>query len=72
VQRGDIYHVDLNPIKGREQAGPRFVLIVSPKVFNLMGTPFVCPIAQGGNFARHAALPIRVVRRSLALFRSSA
>jgi len=25
VQRGDIYHVDLNPIKGREQAGPRFV-----------------------------------------------
>jgi len=29
VQRGDIYLVDLNPIKGREQAGPRFVIVVS-------------------------------------------
>jgi mRNA-degrading endonuclease toxin of MazEF toxin-antitoxin module len=30
VNRGDIYHVDLNPTQGREQAGSRFVLIVSP------------------------------------------
>jgi mRNA-degrading endonuclease toxin of MazEF toxin-antitoxin module len=29
VDRGDIYYVDLNPIQGREQAGARYVLIVS-------------------------------------------
>jgi mRNA interferase ChpB len=52
MDRGDIYHVDLNPIKGREQAGPRYVLIVSPREFNQLGTPLVCPITQGGNFAR--------------------
>jgi mRNA interferase ChpB len=50
--RGDIFHVSLDPIKGREQAGRRFVLIVSPRDFNRLGTPLVCPITQGGNFAR--------------------
>ena len=58
MQRGDIYHVDLSPIKGREQAGPRYVLIVSPQPFNQLGTPLVCPITQGGNFARHAGFAV--------------
>src|SRR5271157_2880717 len=52
MDRGDIYHVNLDPIKGREQAGPRYVLIISPRQFNQLGTPLVCPITQGGNFAR--------------------
>lgn len=52
MDRGDVYHVDLNPVKGREQAGPRYVLIVSPREFNRLGTPLVCPITQGGAFAR--------------------
>ena len=52
MNRGDIYHVNLNPTQGREQAGSRFVMIVSPREFNRLGTPLVCPITQGGNFAR--------------------
>src|SRR5271156_5929313 len=52
MDRGDIYHVDLNPIQGREQAGKRYVMIVSPRDFNRLGTPLVCPITQGGDFAR--------------------
>jgi mRNA-degrading endonuclease toxin of MazEF toxin-antitoxin module len=32
VERGDVFHVDLNPIQGREQGGARYVVIVSPKV----------------------------------------
>lgn len=58
MNRGDIYHVDLNPTQGREQAGSRFVLIVSPAEFNILGTPLVCPITQGGNFARHAGFAV--------------
>lgn len=52
MDRGDIYHVSLDPTQGREQAGRRYVLIVSPREFNRLGTPLVCPITQGGNFAR--------------------
>ena len=58
MDRGDIFHVDLNPIKGREQAGARYVLIVSLKAFNILGTPLVCPITQGGQFARHAGFAV--------------
>jgi mRNA interferase ChpB len=47
VERGDVFHVDLNPVQGREQAGARYVLIVSTKAFNVLGTPLVCPITQG-------------------------
>lgn len=52
MNRGDIWHVDLNPIKGREQANPRYVLILTPKEFNVLGTPIVAPITSGGDFAR--------------------
>jgi len=58
VERGDIFHVDLNPIKGREQAGARYVLVVSTKAFNSLGTPLVCPVTQGGQFARHAGFAV--------------
>ncbi|HZO58048.1 MAG TPA: type II toxin-antitoxin system PemK/MazF family toxin [Bryobacteraceae bacterium] len=46
MKRGDIYHVDLNPTAGREQAGARFVLIVSPAEFNALGTPLVCQLPK--------------------------
>jgi mRNA interferase ChpB len=58
VERGDLYHVDLNPIKGREQAGARYVLVVTRKLFNRLGTPLVCPITQGGEFARNAGFAV--------------
>ncbi len=58
MDRGDIYYVDLNPISGREQSGPRYVLIVSPRIFNTLGTPLVCPITQGGDFARRTGYAV--------------
>jgi mRNA-degrading endonuclease toxin of MazEF toxin-antitoxin module len=58
VERGEVFHVDLNPVQGREQAGCRYVLIVSPRAFNMLGTPLVCPITQGGSFARHAGFAV--------------
>ena len=54
MERGDIWHVDLKPTKGNEQQGSRFVLIVSPKEFNLLGTTLCVPIMQGEVFARYA------------------
>lgn len=58
MERGDVFLVDLNPVHGREQSGARYVLIVSPKAFNVLRTPLVCPITQGGNFARHAGFAV--------------
>lgn len=52
MDRGEIWHVDLNPIKGREQANPRYVLILTAKAFNALGTPIVVPITSGGDYAR--------------------
>ena len=46
MDRGDIFHVNLDPIEGREQAGSRYVLVVSTKAFNVLGTPLICPVTQ--------------------------
>ena len=37
MDRGDIFHVRLDPVEGREQAGSRYVMLVSARPFNLMG-----------------------------------
>ncbi len=34
ILRGEIYWADLNPVRGREQAGLRPVLVISHEVFN--------------------------------------
>jgi mRNA interferase MazF len=34
ILRGEIYWADLNPVRGREQAGLRPVLVLSHEVFN--------------------------------------
>jgi mRNA interferase ChpB len=50
--RGDVLNLDLDPAKGREQRGQRPVLVLSVSEFNRFGLILVCPITQGGGFAR--------------------
>ena len=47
ISRGDIYFVDLNPTKGREQAGQRPVLVVSSDAINRQ--PLVVTVVVGTN-----------------------
>ena len=49
ARRGEIWTVDLNPVKGREQAGVRPVLVLSPADDTLA---IVLPISQGITLAR--------------------
>ncbi|WP_044559621.1 type II toxin-antitoxin system PemK/MazF family toxin [Azospirillum sp. B4] len=58
MERGEIWHVDLDPTKGREEAKPRYVLILTPRDFNQLGTPVVAPITTGGNFARERGFAV--------------
>ena len=34
ILRGEVYWADLDPVRGREQAGPRPVLVMSHDIFN--------------------------------------
>lgn len=52
MDRGEIWRCDLSPSAGREQKGPHFVLIVSPRGFNRGGVPLICPITTVGNYSR--------------------
>ncbi len=45
IRRGDIYFVDLNPVKGREQAGTRPVLVLSSDLINKL--PLVVTVIVG-------------------------
>jgi mRNA interferase MazF len=61
VQRGDIYFVDLNPTKGREQAGRRPVVVVSADAINRL--PLVVTVVigtKGANISKDYSTNIRV------------
>ena len=61
IQRGDIYFVNLNPVKGREQEGERPVLVVSSDAIN--GQPLVVTVivgTKGTNVARDYPTNVRV------------
>lgn len=49
ISRGQIYFVDLNPVRGREQAGKRPVLVVSSDSINRQ--PLVVTVVVGTNAA---------------------
>jgi len=50
ISRGQIYRVDLDPIRGREQAGVRPVLVVSSDSINRQ--PLVVSVVVGTDAAR--------------------
>jgi len=67
LNRGDIYLVSLDPTEGREQRGSRPVVVVSATAFNVATQlPVVCPITNGGDFARRIgfAVPISGIKTS--------
>jgi mRNA interferase MazF len=61
IRRDEIYFVDLNPIKGKEQAGVRPVLVLSNDIVN--GLPLVVTVVvgtKGENVARDFRTNARV------------
>ena len=58
VKRGEIYHLDLDPTKGREQAGRRFVFILSPADDDLA---IVLPISQDITLARNQGFAVTLM-----------
>ena len=51
-KRGDIINLSFDPSLGKEIIGKRPALVISANTFNALGMCMVCPITQGGDFAR--------------------
>lgn len=62
-KRGEIWLADLNPTKGREQAGTRPVLVLSPADETLT---IVLPISQGITLARSQGFAVSLMGTGLA------
>lgn len=61
IERGEIYFVNLNPVKGREQAGQRPVLVLSIDAINRL--PLVVTVVvgtSGANITRDYPTNIRL------------
>jgi len=61
IQRSEIYFVNLNPVKGREQAGERPVLVLSVNAINRL--PLVITVivgTKGTNLNRDYPTNVRV------------
>lgn len=61
IQRGQIYFVNLNPVKGREQSGQRPVLVISTDRINEL--PLVVTVivgTKGANLRRDYSTNVRV------------
>lgn len=68
IRRGQIYFADLNPIRGREQAGRRPVLVVSDDAINAQ--PLVVSVVVGtdaGHIPRDYPVNVRVASRESGL-----
>ena len=57
-RRGEIFHMDLNPTRGKEQAGKRFVFVLSPADDNLA---IVLPISSGITLARSQGFAVTLM-----------
>jgi mRNA-degrading endonuclease toxin of MazEF toxin-antitoxin module len=64
--RGDIYHLNFAPAAGREQRGPHYGVIVSPREYNaISGMPFVAPITTVGTASRMTGFAISLTGTGL-------
>jgi len=69
ILRGEIYWADLNPVRGREQAGLRPVLVISHEVFNARsGTVIALAITSQ---AQRAGFPLSLHLERARLLKSS-
>jgi mRNA interferase MazF len=61
IQRGQIYFVDLNPVKGREQSGKRPVLILSIDAINSLPLVVTAIVgSKGENIHQNYPTNVRV------------
>ena len=72
IRRGDVFWVDLNPVKGSEQAGRRPVVVIQNDVGNETApTVIVAPLTTK-SFTKHYPVNVHVPRSVTGLKENSA
>ena len=68
-ERGDIVLLDFNPQSGKEQAGKRPAVVISPKAYNAkVGLAIFCPITSKiKNYPFEVILPSRLKTKGVVL-----
>ena len=57
--KGEIWHVDGDPVEGREFRGPHYYLVLSERALvAALGTAVCVPVASGGGLARSKAVTV--------------
>ncbi|EOS93549.1 type II toxin-antitoxin system PemK/MazF family toxin [Erwinia tracheiphila] len=58
-QKGEIWHVNGDPVEGREFRGPHYYLVISPReLVAALGTAVCIPVTSGGGAARSQAVTV--------------
>lgn len=58
-QKGEIWHVNGDPVEGKEFKGPHYYLVISPKeLVAALGTAVCVPITSGGGAARSQSVTV--------------
>ena len=69
IERGEIYFVNLNPTKGREQAGRRPVLVLSSDAVNQLPLVVTVVIGTDGENTRATIRPMSAFPHRIAVRR---
>lgn len=57
--KGQIWHVNGDPVEGREFQGPHYYVVISPKeLINALGTAVCVPVTSGGAASRSNAVTV--------------
>ena len=67
IKRGEIYFVDLNPVKGREQSGQRPVLVLSIDSINKLPLVVTVVGTKGENIPRNFPTNVRISAKASGL-----
>lgn len=61
AERGDVYWIDPNPVKGREMRDRHRFVVITPKKVNALGVVMTVPITTGGAWARDMGIVVPVM-----------
>ncbi|NIF24545.1 type II toxin-antitoxin system PemK/MazF family toxin [Candidatus Pantoea multigeneris] len=60
-QKGEIWHVNGDPVSGKEFKGPHYYLVISVReLVAALGTAVCIPVTSGGQAARSAAVTVYI------------
>lgn len=58
-QKGEIWHVNGDPVAGREFKGPHYYLVISPQeLVAALGTAVCVPVTSGGSASRSQSVTV--------------